>query len=92
MGTRTSVDFNEKIAPIFKKYANTYGVKNTCSLGAVLIHQLSPREREHLMGMIADETPIEELETLLAKVQIRKAQGLNKALKKGKKRIYIDDL
>lgn len=92
MATRTSVDFSKKIAPIFKRSANTYGVKNTCSLGAVLIHQLSSSEREYLMGMIADDTSLEDIEIYLAKRQERKAQIHAEAKKKRKKRIYSTDL
>lgn len=51
MVQRTTVDFTEQVTPIYKKYAKTYGVKTTCSLGAILIHRLKPEQREKLMDL-----------------------------------------
>ena len=61
MGKRRTVDFSDKIEPLYKKYISTYGVQNTCSLGIILIHRLTPHDREHLMGMVAADTSLEKI-------------------------------
>ena len=62
MAFRTTVDFTEQIAPIYRKYAKTYGVKTTCSLGAILVHKLSSNQREKLMSMVAEDISIDKIE------------------------------
>jgi len=89
MGYRTSIDFSDKIAPIFKKYANTYGVRNSCSLGAILIDQLAPQEREKLIGLVADDTPVEDIEEVLRRMDTKKALSLAEAIKKSPRRVYV---
>lgn len=88
MTNRTTVDFSEKIAPIFKKYANTYGVKNTCSLGAVLIDKLIPGDRETLMGLIASDESLESVYIFLKDVESRHFQVLQSLSKKRNRRIH----
>ncbi len=88
MVKRSTVDFTEQIAPIFRKYANTYGVKNTCSLGAILINELSPNQREKLMSMVAEDVPLDEIETHLAREHASLVQTSIKMAKTQKKRIY----
>lgn len=91
MTNRTTVNFSDDVAPIFKKYANTYGVKNTCSLGAILINQLAPHEREKLMGMVAEGKPTIEVDSYLVDLTFKDAeaiaeiQKINKKAARGKK-------
>ncbi len=85
---RTTVDFTEQIEPIFRKYANTYGVKNTCSLGAILVHRLDSVRREKLMSMVAEDAPLNEIETQFARMEESYLQTAIKLAKTRKKRIY----
>jgi hypothetical protein len=89
MANRTTVDFSENIAPIFKKYANTYGVKNTCSLGAILIDQLTSDDRETLMGLIASDESLMSVYVCLKDVESRHFQALYSLSKRRNKRIYV---
>jgi len=90
MGTRTTVDFSEKIGPLFKKYANTYSVKNTCSLGVVLIDRLTPEDRERLMGLVAMDMPLDEIELVLRQIDGGHFEVWTSLQKKGKRRIYLN--
>jgi len=59
MTVRSSVNFSDKVGPLIKKYGRTYGIKNTCSLGVILIDHLSPELREQLMDFVGSEAHLD---------------------------------
>jgi len=78
------VNFSNQIAPIFRKIANVYGVKNACSLGAVLINRLKPEQRETLMGLIAENASIDCLNGTLMKMEAERFRDFVERSKKSK--------
>ncbi len=65
MTIRSSVNFSDKVGPLIKKYGRAYGIKNTCSLGVILIDRLSPELREQLMSSVAEDVDLEEIQSRL---------------------------
>lgn len=65
MTIRSSVNFSQKVGPLVKKYGNTYGVKNTCSLGVILIDRLRPDLREELMNLIGGDADLTHIHVAL---------------------------
>lgn len=65
MSYRSNVDFGEKVGPLFRKYAATYGVKNICSLGIMLVDRMQPDKREMLMTLIGEGASIEIIQKKL---------------------------
>ncbi len=85
---KSMVDFHEKVGPIFRRYADTYGVRNTCSLGVLLVDRLTPRTREALMGMIAGDTAIEEIVRCIQDRDQRRAAVVDDVKKAAPRRLY----
>jgi hypothetical protein len=88
MANRSTVDFSEKIGPIFRQYADTYGVQNICSLGVLLVDTLTAKERELFIGMIAGDTPLETIKENLSRMYMNRALSLAKTVKGSPRRIY----
>lgn len=48
--------------PSFQKYASIHGVRNVCSLGAILVDCLAPKHREELQFMVSGGASLEQIQ------------------------------
>jgi hypothetical protein len=85
MTDRSSVDFNEQVGPLFRKYAGTYGVKNICSLGIILVDRLDSDKRESLMTMIGEDAPLETIQKKLSEFAQERAHCIVSLSKKSRR-------
>jgi hypothetical protein len=90
MSYRSNVDFNEQVGPLFRKYAATYGVKNICSLGIILVDRMQPDKRELLMTMIGEGAPIETIRKKLDEFAQERARAIVSLASKSKRRITAE--
>ena len=86
MSQRTTIDLsNSNIGPLFRRFTNAYGVKNTCSLGVLLIERLTAGQREELIGLVASNAPIETIQKLIWQIERSRVDTLIQLARERKK-------